>query len=62
MTPPRGEKSTLPPKVGDGAEDGVERGVEVFPEVFGEETQDMAAVFLEQCVLAPVAAVGGGIG
>jgi hypothetical protein len=31
-------------------------------EIFGKETQHMAAVFLEQRVLAAVTAVGGGIG
>jgi hypothetical protein len=34
----------------------------MFSEIFREETQDMATVFLKQCVLASVAAVGGGIG
>ena len=55
-------KSPPPPEVRDGAEDGVERGVQMFAEVFGEEAQDEAAVFLEQGVLAAVAAVGRGIG
>ena len=46
----------------DGAEDGVERGIQMFPEIFGEEAKDMAAVLLEQRVLAAVAAIGCGIG
>jgi hypothetical protein len=47
--------------VGDGAEDDIQWGIEMFSEIFGEEAQDMATVFLKQCVFETVAAVGGGI-
>lgn len=53
--------SSIPSKVRNSPEDAIERGVQIFSEVFGEETQDVAAVFLKQGVLAAVAAIGGGI-
>ena len=64
--PPRGCKSELLStrqwirrRCVEGAEYGVERAIQMFTEILGEETQDMDAVFLEQGVLAAVAAVGG---
>jgi hypothetical protein len=47
-----------PPPVDDGAEDGIGSGIQVLAEILGEEAQDQAAVLLEKCVLAAVAAVG----
>lgn len=52
----------FPPKVRDGAEDGIERGVQMFAEILGKETKNVAAIFLEERVLAAVAAVAGRIG
>lgn len=56
------KKLRLPSKVCDRPEDGIKRGVQMFSEVFGEETEDMAAVFLKQGILPPVTAIGGGLG
>lgn len=58
---PEHSSRPFPPKMGDSAEDGVERGIQMFAEVFGEETQDVAAAFLKQGVLAAVTAIGGRI-
>ena len=61
--PPRAACVSAPvPEMREGAVNGVERGIEAFRQIFGEETQDVAAVFLEQSVLATVAAIGGGVG
>jgi len=45
-------------QAGDGAGDGVERDIEVLGEILRQKAQHQAAVFLEQGVLAPVAAIG----
>ena len=52
----------LAPAVGYGPEDGIQRGVQMFSEVLGEKPEDMAAVFLKQCVFAAITAVSVRIG
>jgi len=59
----RGPPSQLPSlPVRQRPQDGVENIIEMYAHIFGQKPQHVIAVLLQQQILAPVAAVGIGIG